>query len=215
MFLLSRLLLLILLVSTLVVDAAPRKLRGVVSLERSNQATELGQNVEVTLLQSGRSVVTNEHGIFVLALPDSIKAGDPITLLAEKPGWVMVVPWEGATQVPADLLRELVEVKLFPEGNAELHERVMALALAHSKLAIIATLLAIFLGIGLLLYLIAPLAFLSATRFLKSSRVPIPGVGAVAFPAHWLFFGWLWKSERVLDAWVRKHIEAVRRALAQ
>lgn len=126
---LSLTLTLLILAATAAVDAAPRNLRGIVLLEGAHGETEPAPNLDVTLRATGLSVATDVHGIFFLPLPDALKGGDPITLLVDKAGWVIHHPLEGESYVPADLLRQSVEIRLLPKGWEQLfsHEHMARL----------------------------------------------------------------------------------------
>jgi tetratricopeptide (TPR) repeat protein len=118
-----------LLVAAPAAQPAPRDLRGAVLLEGADGETEPAPNLDVTLRNTGLSVATDVHGVFLLPLPDALGGGDPITLLVDKPDWVIHHPLEGEARVPADLLRQTVEIRLLPKGWKGLltHERLARL----------------------------------------------------------------------------------------
>src|SRR5262249_18332582 len=71
-------------------------------------------NLTVTIEENGNSDTTNSQGMFRVVLPDIFKPGDKVTLRVDKPGWRVHTPVEGETRGPANLRKEVVEVRLRP-----------------------------------------------------------------------------------------------------
>jgi adenylate kinase family enzyme len=63
----------------------------------------------------------------------------------------------------------------------------------------------------LLVYLLFPRRFCEIARYLERNfKIPLPYAKEVKIPAHWLILGWLWRSPRVLDAWIGEHVVIAR-----
>ena len=91
-------------------------------------------NVAVKLEGRSDPTVTLSQGEFELPLPTITKRGkeqplygpgERIKLIVEKPDWIIHSPVDGETPLPADLLKETVEIRLLPVGSHKLwsHER--------------------------------------------------------------------------------------------
>jgi hypothetical protein len=89
--------------------------RVVKVVEHSAKIPEV--NVTVTLVETGDTDNTNTQGFFRIYLPKIFKAGEKVTFTVDKPDWVIQYPLEGEARVPADLQKDLVEVRLLPVGS--------------------------------------------------------------------------------------------------
>ena len=100
-----------------VLCAQERSLKGIVvgMGEQGERPPEKG--LKVTIQATGDSTVTDVQGMFRLFLPAIFKAGEKVTLLVDKHGWCIQYPLEGEARVPADLLKDVVEVRLLPAGS--------------------------------------------------------------------------------------------------
>ena len=92
-------------------------LKGQVLLVGPYDETTPAVSVDVMLKQTGDSVTTLAGGLFRLYLPDQFKAGEEITLLVTKPDWRIQCPLDGETHIPADLDKDLIEIRLLPLGS--------------------------------------------------------------------------------------------------
>src|SRR5262249_5157682 len=97
--------------------AQERWLRGKVMSPGAHDEPVPEVNLTVTIEENGNSDTTNSQGMFRVVLPDIFKPGDKVTLQVDKPGWRVHTPVEGETRVPADLRKEVVEVRLLPVGS--------------------------------------------------------------------------------------------------
>lgn len=98
-------------------DAQQRTLKGrLVLIGPEGEATP-AEGVDVTLQESGDTVRTKALGLFHLFLPDVFKSGETITLLVNKDGWRIQYPLDGEAPVPAELAKEINEVRLLPLGS--------------------------------------------------------------------------------------------------
>lgn len=75
---------------------------------------------DVTVVESGDTARTKEGGRFRLFLKDIFKEGSKLTLAIDKKGWLIQYPLDGEARVPADLEKELVEIRLLPVGSKKL-----------------------------------------------------------------------------------------------
>jgi tetratricopeptide (TPR) repeat protein len=97
--------------------AQERWLRGEV-IHIGGNGEELPEvNITVIMKQTGDRDTTDSRGRFRVFLPKVFKAGEKVTLDVEEPGWRIQYPLEGEVRVPADLLKEVVEVRLLPVGS--------------------------------------------------------------------------------------------------
>ncbi len=98
--------------------AEERLLKGqVVLVKEHDETVAVEEGVEITFKERGDTVRTKAQGLFRLFLPDAYKAGEKITLLVNKPDWRIQYPLEGEARVPAELEKELVEIRLLPVGS--------------------------------------------------------------------------------------------------
>jgi len=100
--------------------AEMRRLKGqVIHIdENDNKIPEVG--LDITLKESGDSSKTKAQGLFRIFLPDVFKAGERVTFLLNKPGWVIHSPLDGEARVPDDLKKDLIEIRLLPAGSKKL-----------------------------------------------------------------------------------------------
>ena len=97
--------------------AQERWLRGEVIRIGGNGEKLPEVNVTVIMKQTGDRDTTDSRGRFRVFLPKVFKAGEKVTLDVEKPDWRIQYPLEGETQIPDDLQKTLVEVRLLPVGS--------------------------------------------------------------------------------------------------
>ena len=98
-------------------ERSERSLKGIV-VGMGEQGERLPEGgLQVIIQATGDSTVTSPQGMFRLFLADIFKAGEKVILRVDKPGWCIQYPLEGEVRVPADLLREVVEVRLLPAGS--------------------------------------------------------------------------------------------------
>ena len=97
--------------------AQERWLRGVVVRLGEHNEKLPEANIPIRLYGHGNPTHTDSYGAFRLTLPDIFKAGEKVTLEVDKPDWRIHYPLEGETRVPADLAKEVVEVRLAPKGS--------------------------------------------------------------------------------------------------
>lgn len=98
--------------------AEERLLKGqVVLVKEHDETVAVEEGVEVTFKERGDKVRTKAQGLFRLFLPDVYQTGERITLLVDKPDWRIQYPLEGEVRIPADLEKELVEIRLLPVGS--------------------------------------------------------------------------------------------------
>jgi hypothetical protein len=95
-------------------------LKGQVLLIGVHNETTPAVGVEVTLLETGDSVLTKAGGLFRLFLPDVFKAGERVRLSVAKKDWVIHYPLGGETLIPADLAKTIVPIRLLPKGSKRL-----------------------------------------------------------------------------------------------
>ena len=100
--------------------AKNRFLKGQVLLVEQHDQTTPAVGVTVTIKERGDSVRTLAQGLFHIFLPDAFKPGDRVTLLVDKKDWVIQYPLDGEARIPADLEKDLVEVRLLPAGSRKL-----------------------------------------------------------------------------------------------
>jgi len=93
-----------------------RELKGEVYFVGENGEKIPQVKLNVTLKQTGNSDVTNDHGLFFISLPNNYKAGDPVTLLINKPDW-RIRYRDGNIEIPSNLEKETVEVELLPSDS--------------------------------------------------------------------------------------------------
>ncbi|MEA1934095.1 MAG: hypothetical protein U9N60_06680, partial [Thermodesulfobacteriota bacterium] len=89
-------------------------LRGVVYYIDKHEKKSASNGVKVTIKKTGASDRTNEEGMFRIFLPAVFKAGEEICLHINKPGWAIWYPLDGEIRIPAELRKEIVEVRLLP-----------------------------------------------------------------------------------------------------
>ena len=111
------LLLLLLLPCALYAQEPKRMLRGVVYCVDKHEKTFASSDVKVTIKKTGTFGQTNEEGMFRIFLPAVFKAGEEICLHINKPGWAIWYPLDGELRIPAELRKEIVEVRLLPAGS--------------------------------------------------------------------------------------------------
>jgi tetratricopeptide (TPR) repeat protein len=99
------------------IGAQERWLRGVVVRLGEHNEKLPEANLPIRLYGHGNPTHTDSYGAFRLTLPDVFKAGEKVTLEVDKPDWRIHYPLEGETRVPADLAKEVVEVRLAPTGS--------------------------------------------------------------------------------------------------
>jgi len=97
--------------------AQERWLRGEVIHIGGNGEKLPEVNVTVIMKQTGDRDTTDSRGRFRVFLPNAFKAGEKVILDVEKPDWRIQYPLEGETQIPDDLQKTLVEVRLLPVGS--------------------------------------------------------------------------------------------------
>jgi tetratricopeptide (TPR) repeat protein len=97
--------------------AQERWLRGEVIHIGGNGEKLPDVNVTVIMKQTGDRDTTDSRGCFRVFLPNAFKAGEKVILDVEKPDWRIQYPLEGETQIPDDLQKTLVEVRLLPVGS--------------------------------------------------------------------------------------------------
>jgi tetratricopeptide (TPR) repeat protein len=107
-----------LLVYVLIAPALPaqakRELRGKVYLYETNEPVT---NVTVRIEETDDLDVTTNTGMFRIFLPDGFRAGDRVTLRVDKEGYQILYPLAGEARIPAEPLKELVEVQLDQLGS--------------------------------------------------------------------------------------------------
>ncbi|MFQ5709900.1 MAG: hypothetical protein ACE5HO_20790 [bacterium] len=109
--------LLVLLLPCLLGAQEKRWLRGeVLSIDENGKKIPHAR-IQVNLKEPASSDRTNEDGIFRIFLPDAFKPGERVTVEVKEPGWGIQYPLEGETRIPADLRKELVEIRLLPLGS--------------------------------------------------------------------------------------------------
>ena len=94
-----------------------RTLNGKVVSIGENGGLHLEPDITVTIQETSQPDVTNSLGVFRIFLPDIFKSGEKVTLMVYKPGWRIQYPLDGEARIPADLKKELVEVRLLPKGS--------------------------------------------------------------------------------------------------
>ena len=94
-----------------------RTLNGKVRSVREHEAPYAEANLTVTIQETNQSDVTNSVGIFRVFLPDIFKSGEKITITIKKEGWRIQYPLDGEARIPADLKKDLIEVRLLPVGS--------------------------------------------------------------------------------------------------
>ena len=94
-----------------------RTLNGKVVSIGENGGLHLEPDITVTIQETSQPDVTNSLGVFRIFLPDIFKSGEKVTLMVDKPGWRIQYPLDGEARIPADLKKELVEVRLLPKGS--------------------------------------------------------------------------------------------------
>src|SRR5262245_27620701 len=97
--------------------AQERWLRGEVIHIGGNGEKLPEDNVTVIMKQTGDRDTTDSRGRFRVFLPNIFKAGEKVILDVEKPDWRIQYPLDGETQIPDDLQKTLVEVRLLPVGS--------------------------------------------------------------------------------------------------
>jgi len=97
--------------------AQERWLRGEVIQIGGNGEKLPEVNVTVIMKQTGDRDTTDSRGRFRVFLPNAFKAGEKVILDVEKPDWRIQYPLDGETQIPDDLQKTLVEVRLLPVGS--------------------------------------------------------------------------------------------------
>jgi hypothetical protein len=109
--------------------AAAPILHGQVYLIDDYDQLRAAPNVTVRIEGRGDPTTTLSEGEFELPLPivrrdrrDTrlFQAGERITLLVEKPGWVIQSPVDGEIRIPDDLEKETVKIRLVPKGSHKL-----------------------------------------------------------------------------------------------
>ncbi len=94
-----------------------RTLNGKVVSVGENGELNLEPDISVTIQETSQSDVTNSLGVFRIFLPAIFKSGEKVTLIIDKPGWRIQYPLDGEARIPADLKKELIEVRLLPKGS--------------------------------------------------------------------------------------------------
>ena len=97
--------------------ARARELCGQVVMVGSHEETTPAVGVVVTLKETGDIVRSKAQGLFRLFLPDLFKAGETITLMVEKKGWRIQYPLDGEARVPANIEKDIIEMRLLPVGS--------------------------------------------------------------------------------------------------
>jgi tetratricopeptide (TPR) repeat protein len=97
--------------------AQERWLRGEVIRIGGNGEKLPEVNVTVIMKQTGDRDTTDSRGRFRVFLPNAFKAGEKVILDVEKPDWRIQYPLDGEAQIPDDLQKTLVEVRLLPVGS--------------------------------------------------------------------------------------------------
>jgi tetratricopeptide (TPR) repeat protein len=97
--------------------ARARDLCGQVVLVGPHDETTPAVGVDVTLKETGDTVRTKAQGLFRLFLPDLFKAGETINVMVEKTGWRIQYPLDGEERVPANLEKDIIEIRLLPVGS--------------------------------------------------------------------------------------------------
>ena len=97
--------------------AQERWLRGEVIHIGGNGEKLPDVNVTVIMKQTGDRDTTDSRGRFRIFLPNAFKAGEKVILDVEKPDWRIQYPLDGEAQIPDDLQKTLVEVRLLPVGS--------------------------------------------------------------------------------------------------
>ena len=95
-------------------------LKGRVVLIDKHDKTSPVEGVDVTLKETGDTVRTKAQGLFRIFIQDSFKAGETVTFLVAKDGYCIQYPLEGEHPIPADLGKNVVEIRLLPVGSKKL-----------------------------------------------------------------------------------------------
>ena len=94
-----------------------RTLNGKVISVREHEEPYAEANLTVTIQETNQSDVTNSVGIFRIFLPDIFKSGEKTTIIVNKEGWRIQYPLDGEARIPADLKKDLIEVRLLRVGS--------------------------------------------------------------------------------------------------
>ena len=94
-----------------------RELRGKVYILGFNDELNAVKNTPVRIEETDNSDVTTDTGGFRIFLPDSFKAGEEVTLKVEKTGYEILYPPLGKARIPAEPLKDLVQIKLDKPGS--------------------------------------------------------------------------------------------------
>ena len=110
------------LVSLLLLLAIPdlsygEHLKGRVVLIDKHDKTSPAEGIDVTLEETGDTVRTKAQGLFRMFIPDIFRAGETVTFLVAKAGYCIYYPLEGEHPIPADLKKNVVEIRLLPVGS--------------------------------------------------------------------------------------------------
>ena len=115
----AHLLLIVFLLPGMVFAQSRRELKGEVVIVGKHQGLVPVPNTEVLHKLSGNKDRTNSDGFFRLFLPDRFKAGEKIALTVRKDGYEIHQPLNGEFRIPADLDKDLVQIRLLPLGSRE------------------------------------------------------------------------------------------------
>ena len=113
---------------------AKRELRGKVYILGEHDELTPVTNTTVRLEATDDSDVTTASGTFRIFLPDVFKAGEKVTLVVEKEGYQILSPLGGEAWIPAELEKDLVEIRLDAVGSYRFMSRE-AFALLIEKIA--------------------------------------------------------------------------------
>ncbi|MBU1052791.1 MAG: hypothetical protein KKC46_03045, partial [Proteobacteria bacterium] len=96
---------------------AKQDLRGKVYILGENDKRFPVTNTTVRIQSTDDSDITTSTGMFRIYLPDVFKTGETVTLEVEKPKYQILHPLAGEVRIPANSLKDPVEVILDKEGS--------------------------------------------------------------------------------------------------
>ncbi|MFH2043768.1 MAG: tetratricopeptide repeat protein [Pseudomonadota bacterium] len=96
---------------------AKQELRGKIYMLGENDIRIPVTNTTVRIKSTDDSNITSSTGMFRIYLPDIFRPGETVTLEVEKPKYRILHPFAGEVRIPANLLKDLVEIILDKEGS--------------------------------------------------------------------------------------------------
>lgn len=95
-----------------------RELRGrVLQYDTRMSKGKAAEGVLVEIRETSGSDDTDELGLFRIQIPSVIRSGDEVELIVEIEGFQIYRPIGGKQRVPADLVRDQIDIKLLPIGS--------------------------------------------------------------------------------------------------